>query len=91
MKQWQVLIDIESDEMVFRSFEISVKMSRNNGGHLIVPLQKIEEWSTSDTVLFIKSKDEVCTFDRIKKIHENTNHKSEVDLLHAFKEANLLK
>ena len=90
MKQWQVLIDIESDEMIFRSFDINVKMSRNNGGHLIVPLQKVEEWSTTDTVLFMKSNNDVTTFDKIKKIHENTNHKSEVNLLHAYKEANLL-
>ena len=90
MKQWRVLIDMECEEMCFRIFDFNVKMSRNVGGHLTVPLQKVEEWSTTETVLFMKNEDQICTFDKIKKVHENTNHKSEENLLHAYREANLL-
>ena len=90
MKQWRVMIDMEDEIMVFRSFEIDVKMSRNSGGHFILPLQKVEEWSTVDTVLYMKKEKEVLTYAKIKKVHENTNHKSEENLLHAYKEANFL-
>ena len=83
-------MDMESDEMVFRELDKNVKMIRNSGGHLIVPLQKLQEWSTIETVLFMKAETEVCSFDKIKKVHVNTNHKSEANLLHAYKQANLL-
>ena len=90
MKHWRVLLDMESEEMEFRMFDISVGMSRNAGGHLAVPLQKVEEWSTAETVLFMKKEDQICTFEKIKRVHENTNHKSEENLLHAYREANVL-
>ena len=51
--------------MCFRLFDFNVRMSRNIGGHLIVPLQKVEEWSTAETVLFIKKDDDICTSDKI--------------------------
>ena len=90
MKQWRVLMDMESEEMIFRSLNIDVKMVRNDGGHLTVPLQKVEEWSTVETVMFMKTEDDVCSFAKVKKVHENTNHKSEQNLLHAYKEGNYL-
>ena len=74
----------------FRAFDITVKMMRNDGGHLTVQLEKVEEWSTAETVMFMKSEDDVCSFAKIKKVHENTNHKSEQNLLHAYKEGNYL-
>ena len=67
----------------------NVKMVRNNGGNLTVPLQKVEEWTTAETVMFMKTEDDVCTFAKVKKVHENTNHKSEQNLLHAYKEEKL--
>ena len=90
MKQWRIMMDMESEELVFRAFDITVKMMRNDGGHLTVQLEKVEEWSTAETVMFMKSEDEVCSFTKIKKVHENTNHKSEGNLLHAYKEGNYL-
>ena len=51
MKSWRALMDIESEEMIFRSFEMSVKMKRNEGGHLTVPLERMHEWSTAAYLL----------------------------------------
>ena len=90
MKNWRVLMDMECDEMIFRELNKTVKMIRNSGGHLIVPLQKLHEWSTTETVLFMKTEDDICSFEKIRKVHVNTNHKSEANLLHAYKQANLL-
>ena len=90
MKCWRILMDMENEELIFRELDIEVKMVRNNGGHLIVPLEKVESWSTTDTVLYMKTQNEVCSLEQIKKVHINTNHKSEINLLHAYKQANLL-
>ena len=40
--------------------------------------------------MFMKSLDEVGTFAKVKKVHENTNHKTEENLIHAYKEGNYL-
>ena len=90
MKNWQIFSDMEFEKIVFRAFNFDIKMSRIVGGHLIQLLQKIVEWSTADPVLYMKNDDQICSFAQIKKIHENTNHKSEENLLHAYKEANYL-
>ena len=90
MKNWRVLMDMEKDEMIFREIDKNVKMIRNDGGHLTVPLQKLHEWSTTETVLFMKSEDDICSFEKIRKVHVNTNHKSEPNMLHAYKQANHL-
>ena len=90
MREWRALIDMETEQMIFRSFDLSIKMLRNNGGHLIIPLKKSKEWSTSETVLFMNSETDVSSYEKIQKVHKNTNHKSEENMLHAYKQANLL-
>ena len=90
MKEWKALMDMEIEQMVFRAFSASVKMKRNIGGHMTVPLQKIRWWSPSATVLFMNAEKDVCSFEKIKKVHVNTNHKSEENMIHAYKQANLL-
>ena len=90
MKEWKALIDMEMEEMIFRTFDVSVKLNRNVGGHMTVPLGKIKVWSTAETVLYINAENESCSYEKIQKVHVNTNHKSEENLLHAYKQANLL-
>ena len=83
MREWRALIDMETEQMIFRSIDLSIKMVRNNGGHLIIPLKKSKEWSTSETVLFMNSETDVSSYEKIQKVHKNTNHKSEENMLHA--------
>ena len=65
-------------------------MNDSPGGHLTVALEKCGEWSTKDTVFFLNEENDIDNFKSIKKIHEVTNHKSEENLLHAFRNANRL-
>ena len=89
LKQWRALIDMETEKMIFRTFDVTVKMLRNDGGHLTIPLVKMDEWTTSNTVLYMSSENDICSYEKIKKVHINTNRKSEVNMLHAYKQANL--
>ena len=90
MKKWRTMVDLESEQLIFRSLDITVNLRRNNRGHLTVPLEKLEEWSTTDTVMYMKNENEVCSLEKIKKVHINTNYKSEENLLHAHKQSNHL-
>ena len=65
-------------------------MLRNTGGHLIVPFENPLEWFQLDVVMFLRVRINICTIANIRKIHSNTNHNSEENLVHAFKQANLL-
>ena len=38
----------------------------------------------------MKNENEVCSLEKIKKVHIKPNNKSEENLLHTFKQANLL-
>ena len=63
---------------------------KTKGGHKVVKLCRNGDWTTQDTVYYMSKEDEVTTFKKIKKIHEVTNHKSENQLIFAFRNANKL-
>ena len=84
------MVGLKSEQLIFRSLDMTVNLRRNDRGHLTVLLEKIEEWSTKNTVMYMMNENEVCFLEKIKKVHNNTNHKSEKNLLHAYKQANLL-
>ena len=52
MKEWGALLDIKSEEMIFKDLGIEVRVRRNYGGHLVIPLQDLGEWSPEETVFF---------------------------------------
>ena len=57
-------------EISFRKFGIIVKAKKNEGGHLKVSLEKVEQIDKDEkvkTVLFVKSEDKVLTVDDERK------------------------
>ena len=40
--------------------------------------------------MYMKNENEVCSLEKIKKVHIKTIHKSEENLLHTYKQANIL-
>jgi hypothetical protein len=58
-----------------------------NGGHLMVQLHQNENWNTDETVYYMKKEVDVESMDKVRKIHEITNHKSENGMLHAYRNA----
>ena len=52
-----------------------------------VMITEAEEWSTDDTVYLVNGEADPECVDSIMKIHKATNHKSENNLLHAYRNA----
>ena len=96
MEEWKVVIDLEEKVMKIKSQndkegeKLKLKMDQTRGGHFALKVSIHKEWSTAETVLFMEKLDDVTTYGKIKKVHETTNHKSEENLLYAYRNANRL-
>ena len=51
---------------------------------------KVGQWTTEEAVYFIKDEEDEVSAKQIKKIHENLAHKSEDQMLHAYRNAGKL-
>ena len=60
------------------------------GGHRALQLYKCGTWTTNETVLFMKKEKDVKSYDKVKRIHEVTNHKGEEQMIWAYRNANML-
>jgi hypothetical protein len=91
MKQWRVVLDMDKDKMnidIDEPKEIGCMFT--TGGHLVVQLHQDSNWNTDDTVYYMKNEGDVESMDKIRKIHEVMNHKSENNMLHAYRNAGKL-
>ena len=91
---WGAKIDIKNNilETALDGYHRSFNMIKTNGGHNAVVLN-IKD--TNDEVVHYLQKssdtdDLITGFKGIKKVHEVTNHKSESNLIHAYRNANLI-
>ena len=58
------------------------------GGHLVIQLFVEDDWTTDETVFLMN--EEIDYAENVKRIHEVTNHKSEANMLHAYRNAGRL-
>ena len=91
MKHWKVVLDMGNDTISMNlGKDLKFKCETTPGGHKAVKLFKSGEWTTNETVFYMAKEEDIHTFKKIKKIHEVTNHKSENQLLFAYRIANKL-
>ena len=82
LKKWKAVIDLDKDIMTTNVDEIrEFGCLQTSGGHMVVPLFAEDFWTTDETVFFMEEEDDVDTKEKIKKVHEVTNHKSESNML----------
>ena len=89
MKEWKAKINIGEDELEITKSGVIRTFSMTEGSH---PMIELEMESEDESVsYFIESNTEnVTSYKGIKKVHEVHGHKSESNLLHAYKTAFLL-
>ena len=90
MKMWEIDLKMSKTELSCKIMDEEIECLETNGGHLVIALHKDVFWSTDDAVYFMKKLDDVECVDAIRKIHEVTNHKSEANMLHAYRNAGKL-
>ena len=92
LKEWKALMDLGRDTITIHLGKpIEFDCNTTEGGHKVVKLYKSGEWTTEETVYFMSNDDnDEMNFKKIKRIHDVTNHKSEAQLLFAFRKANKL-
>ncbi len=96
MENWKAVIDVDGKvlkvktKMDMEGERVKLKMEETSGGHFGLKIGAHEEWKTEETVLFMEKEEDVKSYKKIKKVHETTNHKSEENMLYAYRNANRL-
>ena len=91
MKEWKVIIDMGQNTVQINvNKPLTFDCQTVSSGHKVLELHNSGQWSTNDTVYFMSQENDITTFKSIKRIHDVTNHKSEDQLLFAFRNANKL-
>ena len=91
LNQWGAILDIKRKYLILESKGgKKVCLEQTNQDHLVVKMFKVGQWSTSEAVYFIKDEADEVSLKQIKKIHENLAHKSEDQMLHAYRNAGKL-
>ena len=89
--QWGAILDIKQKTVTLESKGgKKVSLEQTFQGHLVLKMFKVGEWSTDESVYFINNEVDEVSIKQIKKIHENLAHKSEDQLLHAYRNAGKL-
>ena len=89
LKKWKAVLDLEQDILttnVDKKKEFGCVQTP--GGHLVIQLFVEDDWTTDETVFLMN--EEIDYAENVKRIHEVTNHKSEANMLHAYRNAGRL-
>ena len=88
--EWKA--DVLHDHVMVTNLHKSRKfqLHETEGGHWALQLYKCGPWTTDETVFFMKKEKDVKSYEKVKRIHEVTNHKGEEQMLWAYRNANLL-
>jgi hypothetical protein len=89
LEEWNISMDMRNRSLFFKDEGLTVKCDKDTD-HFLVPLYKLKNWNTDETVYLINKEDDVGSYEKVKKIHEATNHSSVRNLLHAFRNAGML-
>ena len=91
LSQWGAVLDIKQKIIILEcKGGKKVSLEQTPQGHLVMKMFNVGEWSTEESVYFIKNEVDDVSIKQIKKIHENLAHKSEDQMLHAYRNAGKL-
>ena len=92
MKKWKMDLSMHRDKVTINVGETrEFECMYTAGGHMVLRLYEDRTfWTTNATVFYMKKEVDVESYEKVKKIHEVTNHKSENQLLHAYRNAGKL-
>jgi hypothetical protein len=89
LEDWNIEMTMKDGHLHFKDDNESTFCMKDKD-HYLLALYQLKNWNLDDMVYLIKEDDEVRTFEKIKKIHNATNHNGVRNLLHAFRNAGLL-
>ena len=78
MTSWKVVLDMGKNTITIDLGKpLCFDCETTSSGHKAVKLFRTGEWTTNETVFFMSKESDLHTYQKIKKIHEVTNHKGE--------------
>ena len=89
--EWGAVLDVKRKSLVLESRgSKKIQLEQTNSGHLVAKMFRVGQWNTEEAVFLIKEEEEDVSIKQVKKIHENLAHKSEDQMLHAYRNAGRL-
>ena len=89
MTEWKAALFFEEEKLKFNDNGKSMKLMLSEGGHMLINLERVGEWTTEESVYMVKEKD-VTMRKAIMKIHKILNHQKTEQMEYAFRNAGKL-
>ena len=67
-----------------------MNLELSEGGHMLINLEKVGEWTKEDSVCFVKKENDVNTRKAVSKINRILNHKKLEQMEYAYRNAGKL-
>ena len=89
LEQWEGVLNLKTKVLNMNVGEQrEIQCHESKGGHVVIPLYP--DFTTEETVFLMNKEVDLEDEKKIRKIHETTNHKSENNMLHAYRNAGKL-
>ena len=90
MTDWDTSIRFRRRELEFVEQGKNTPLTISVGGHMIVDLERVGDWSEEESILLVKKENDVTNKTAITRIHKNLNHKKIKQMNYAFENAGKL-
>ena len=86
MTDWRTVLYFEEEKLKYNDSGNSTKLTLSEGGHMLMNLERVGEWTDEDSVYLVKEKNGTMR-KAINKIHRILNHKKMEQMEYAFRNA----
>ena len=90
MTDWKTALYFEEQKLKFNDNGKSTSLNLSEGGHMLINLERVGEWTDKDSICFVKKEKDVTTMKAIAKIHKILNHKKIEQMEYAYRNAGKL-
>jgi len=89
LKGWNMMLDFGKQKLTFKGHD-GQKVRLERESHLLAKLEMVGELEDVEAVHLVRTTPEATSLTQIRKIHQNLNHKSKVQMESAYKNAGKL-
>ena len=90
LTDWKTALYFAEQKLKFTEKGKSTGLNLSEGGHMLVNLERVGEWTDEDSICFVKKENDVTTLKAITKIHKILNHKKIEQMEYAYRNAGKL-
>ena len=90
LTDWKTVLYFAEQKLNFTETGKRTSLNLSEGGHMLINLETVGEWTDEDSVCFVKKEDDVTTRKAVSKIHRILNHKRIEQMEYVYRNAGKL-